>query len=104
MYHEIQRMNREGFSISQISRIVLLDWRTVKHYLSMSEADFDLFISGQPERKKELQPCEGFVHAKLKLYPDTSAAQMHDWLKEHFSHLEAVSPKTVFNFVVWVRQ
>ena len=104
MYHEIQRMNREGFSISQISRIVLLDWRTVKHYLSMSEAEFDLFISGQPERKKELQSCEGFVHAKLTLYPDTSAAQMHDWLKEHFSHLEAVSPKTVFNFVVWVRQ
>jgi hypothetical protein len=97
-------MNREGFSISQISRIVLLDWRTVKHYLSMSEAEFDLFISGQPERKKELQTCECFVHAKLTLYPDTSAAQMHDWLKEHFSHLEAVSPKTVFNFVAWVRQ
>lgn len=104
MYHEIQRMNREGFSISRISRIVLLDWRTVKHYLSMSETDFDLFISGQPERKKGLQPCENFVHAKLKLYPDTSAAQMHDWLKEHFSQLGAVSPKTVFNFVVWVRQ
>jgi len=104
MYHEIQRMNREGFSISRISRIVLLDWRTVKHYLSMSEVDFDVFISGQPERKKELQLCEGFVHGKLKLYPDTSAAQMHDWLKEHFSHLEAVSAKTVFNFVVWVRQ
>jgi len=104
MYHEIQRMNREGFSISQISRTVLLDWRTVKHYLSMSETDFDLFISGQPERKKELHPYESFVHAKLKLYPDTSAAQMHDWLKEHFGHLEAVSPKTVFNFVVWVRQ
>ena len=104
MYHEIQRMNREGFSISQISRIVLLDWRTVKHYLSMSEVEFDLFISGQPERKKELQPCESFVHTKLKQYPDTSAAQMHDWLKEHFSHLKAVSPKTVFNFVVWVRQ
>lgn len=104
MYHEIQRMNREGFSISRISRIVLLDWRTVKHYLSMSETDFDLFISGQPERKKELHTCEGFVHGKLRLYPDTSAAQMHDWLKEHFSHLEPVSPKTVFNFVVWVRQ
>jgi hypothetical protein len=103
MYHEIQRMNREGFSISRISKIVLLDWRTVKHYLSMSEAEFDLFISAA-ERKKELQPCENFVYAKLKLYPDTSAAQMHDWLKEHFSHLAAVSPKTVFNFVAWVRQ
>jgi hypothetical protein len=44
------------------------------------------------------------VYAKLKLYPDTSAAQMHDWLKEHFRHLATVSPKTVFNFVAWVRQ
>ena len=104
MYHEIHRMSREGLSISQISRTVFLDWRTVKHYLSMSEAAYDLFISCQPERKKELQPYEGFVHGKLKLYPDTSAAQMHDWLKEHFSHLGTVSPKTVFNFVAWVRQ
>lgn len=104
MYHEIHRMNREGFSISQISRTVLLDWRTVKHYLSMSETDYDLFISGQPQRKKDLQFCESFVLGKLKLYPDTSAAQMHDWLKEHFSHLAAVSAKTVFNFVAWVRQ
>jgi hypothetical protein len=29
---------------------------------------------------------------------------MHDWLKEHFSDFPSVSPKTVFNFVAWVRQ
>jgi hypothetical protein len=28
---------------------------------------------------------------------------MHDWLKENFEDLPKVSPKTVFNFVSWVR-
>lgn len=37
-------------------------------------------------------------------YPETSAAQMHDWLKEHYPDFPAVDSKTVFNFVCWVRQ
>ncbi len=37
-------------------------------------------------------------------YQDTSAAQLHDWLKEHHGDFPRVSVKTVFNFVAWVRQ
>ena len=29
---------------------------------------------------------------------------MHDWLKEHFTDFPAASARTVFNFVMWVRQ
>ena len=104
MYHEIHRMNREGFTISRISQTVLLDWRTVKHYLLMSEADFDCFMERQSERTKALHPFEGFVQTRLQQYPGTSAAQMHDWLKEKYGDIGAVSPRTVFNFVAWIRQ
>ena len=104
MYHEIHRMSREGCSVSQICRIVSLNWRTVKNYLSMSEPDFDRFMEKQHDRKKELLPYEAFVKSRLEKYPDTSSAQMHDWLKENFSDFPAVSTKTVFNYVVWVRQ
>ena len=104
MYHEIHRMSREGHSISKICRIVLLDWRTVRHYLSMTEADFDAFMNKQSERKKELLPYEEFIKSKLQKYSDTSCAQMHDWLKEHFTGFPSVSAKTVFNFISWIRQ
>ena len=103
MYHEIHRMKREGYSISKISRTTLLNRRTVRSYLEMSEPDFDVFMEKQSERKKDLFAYEGFVKSRLEKYPDTSSAQMHDWLKEHFGDFPYTTIKTVFNFVAWVR-
>jgi len=104
MYHEIHRMSRKGFSVSKICRELVLDWRTVRNYLAMTEAEFDVFVAGQTERRKALVAYEGFVKEKLVRYQDTSAAQIHDWLKEHHNDFPEVSVKTVFNFVAWVRQ
>jgi len=73
MYHEIHRMSREGLSVSQICRVVLLNWRTVKNYLSMNERDFDQFMEKQSDRKKELLPYETFIKGRLEKYPDTSS-------------------------------
>ena len=73
MYYEIQRMSREGFSVSKICRELVLDWRTVRNYLAMSEAEFDGFAAGQTERSKVLLAYEGFVKSKLLLHQDTSA-------------------------------
>lgn len=55
-------------------------------------------------RVRELSAYESFVKIKLEKYPDTSASQMHDWLKEFDENFPKVSPKTVYNFVMWVRQ
>jgi len=96
MYHDIHRMSREGLTVSQICRTVLLNWRTVKNYLSMSERDFDQFMEKQSDRKKELLPYEAFIKGRLEKYPDTSSAQMHDWLKEQFCDFPAVSAKNCF--------
>src|SRR5664279_4232671 len=75
MYHEIHRMNREGYSISKISRTTLLNRRTVRNYLSMNETDFDLFMEKQSERSKDLFIYAGFIKSRLEKYPDTSSAQ-----------------------------
>jgi hypothetical protein len=69
----------------------------------MSEADFESFMERQSNRTKALHSYEGFVQSRLQMFPDTPAAQMHDWLKEQYGNIEA-SPRTVFNFVAWVRQ
>lgn len=104
MYHQIQKMSREGWSKSRISDFLGLNWRTVTKYLEMSEEEYLAFIEDQGKRQKILAPFEGFVKIKLEKYPDTKAAQMHDWLKEHYPNFPVVTPKTVYNYVMWVRQ
>lgn len=97
-------MKREGFSNLKISQELVIDRRTVKFYLSMDENQYEAFILSQSERKKELAPYEQFVKSKLELYQETPSAQMHDWLMDHYPCFPRVTPKTVYNFVMWVRQ
>lgn len=104
MYHQIQQLDAEGYSLVKIGSLTGLDRRTVKKYLAMSEKEFEAYQESFSDRRKQLLPYEKFVREKLELYRDTSAAQMHDWLKEHFADFPKVNPKTVFNFVHWVRQ
>lgn len=103
-YHEIHKLHRQGHSISYISDYLGMNWRTVKKYLAMDDKEYDTFLNRPPSKKKKLFRYEEFVCSKLKLFPDTSAAQMHDWLKEHHVDFPIVSDKTVFNFLMWVRQ
>eukprot|EP01034_Spumella_vulgaris_P015126 gene15126-19321_t len=103
-YFEIHRMHREGLSVRHISSYLVLNRRTVIKYLNMSEQEYESFLIQQADRKKILLPYEDFVRERLEKFQDTSAAQMHDWLKEHFDDLPTVSQKTVFNFVCWVME
>lgn len=104
MYHDIQRLHAEGYSLVKISSIIGINRRTVTRYLAMTEKEFEAFQDSISDRKKQLLPYEQFVRERLDLYRDTSAAQMHDWLKEHYADFPKVNPKTVYNFVQWVRQ
>lgn len=103
MYHQIHQMARNGFSKARIARFLVVDPRTVGKYLAMSEHDYEQFLIKQDSRNKILAPYEDFVTGKLVEYPDTSAAQMHDWLKEHYPQFPRVSTRTVYNFVMFVR-
>ncbi len=104
MYHQIQQMSRNGWKIARIANFLGLNRRTVKKYLTMTEDEFLDFQQSITNRSKELDSYEGFVKIKLESYPDTSAAQLHDWLKEHYENFPKVSSKTVYNFVMHVRQ
>lgn len=102
-YHQVHQMEREGFSIQKIADYLVMDWRTAKRLLSLSEQEYLIEQEKIPGRKRSLELYEEFVREKLLLHPGTPAAQMHDWLKEHHSGFPAVSQKTVFNFVHLVR-
>ena len=103
MYHEIHKLNRMRFTASRIARFLGMDARTVRKYLKMTEAQYEQHLL-RSDRKKVLAPYESFVAENLKEYPETSTAQIHDWLKEHHPDLPEVSPRTVFNFVMFIRQ
>lgn len=104
VYHQIHKMHRNGWKVSRIADFLVINRRTVSKYLSMTEQEYFAYQESIRARKRELDPYEGFVKIKLELFPQTSAAQMHDWLKEHYDGFPEVSPKTVFNFVMKVRQ
>lgn len=104
MYHEIHKLERLGFSVSKIARHLVMDARTVKKYLQMTEQGYELYLLSQVNRNKILTPYEGFVKERLTLYPDTSTSQIHDWLKELHTNLPDVSLRTTYNFVMFVRQ
>lgn len=104
MYHEIQQLSRLGFSISRISRHLVLSWRTVAKYLHMTEDKYEQYLLRIHCRNKILTTYEQFVIDKLTPFPDTSSAQIHDWLKEAYDDLPEVSVRTVYDFVMFVRQ
>jgi len=104
MYHEIHKLCRLGFSNAKIARYLVMDSRTVKKILSMTEQQYEQQLIDAQHRNKMLSPYESFVHQKLTAFHDTPAAQMHDWLKEQYADFEKVSPRTVYNFVMFVRQ
>jgi IS30 family transposase len=104
MYHEIHKLSRLGFSIAKIANYIAINPRTVSKYLKMNEIEYERFLIHACKRTKTLETYETFVAEKLTDYPDTSAAQVHDWLKEHHPDFPLVTPRTVFNFVMFVRQ
>jgi len=103
MYYEIHRLKREGFKPTQIGRHLVLDYRTVKKNLAMNEEEYMAFTEDQSNRKRVLDKYGTFVKTRLEQFPDASAAQVHDWLKEHYENFVDVDAKTVFNFVLFVR-
>jgi transposase len=103
MYYEIQKLQRLGFSISKIANYLKCNFRTVQKYLNMTEQEYEQFLIRSSQRIKLLDCYETFVKDKLLEFPETTAAQLHDWLKEHHSDFPEVSPRTVYNFVMFVR-
>jgi transposase len=104
MYHELHRFHRLGFSNAKIAQFLVVDIRTVRKYLNMTEREYEHYLLQLCQRKKILSRYENFVSEKLSLFQDTSTAQIHDWLKEAHNDFPEVTPRTVYNFVMFVRQ
>jgi transposase len=105
IYHEIRRLRAaEHFSIQRIADQLKINFRTVKKILGMTEEDYDRFTEMKWAKAHHLDPYRDFIVRYLQQYPDTPAAVMHDKLKEQFTTLPKVDPKTVYSYVMMVRR
>lgn len=104
LYEQIHRYHAERKSARWIADRLKINPRTVKKYLSMSQAEFERHSDNINRKGFKLQRYTTSVVERLRKYQDTPAAQMHDLLKEHYPDFPAVSPKTVYNYVMKIRQ
>lgn len=100
MYSEIQQKKKQGFSKDAVARQLRLNWRTVNQYWEMTVEDYEMmrnrqFISGLDKR-------QDIILQWLRTYDDISAAQIQDWLEEHYT--EFYRPRTVRNYVAKLRK
>lgn len=93
----------EHRSIQRIADDLGVNFRTVKKYLEMSREEFEKFSDNITNKPFCLEPYKEFIVQRLSQFPDTPAAQMHDWLKEHYPDFPHLSPKTVYNYVMKLR-
>ena len=104
MYDKIQSLrNEEHKSIQWIADHLGVNFRTAKKYLEMTRDEFETFSNKVVNKPHLLALYKSFIVERLTKYPDTPAAQMHDWLKEHYPDFPKVSPKTVYNYVMKLR-
>lgn len=102
MYLSIQQMKKQGFNKSQIARNLDISRNTVNKFWCMSMHEYKRFMEGMESRAKKLGCFESDIVGWLREYPDLSAAQIMDWLKERKENLE-VAESTVRNYVRNVR-
>ena len=81
-YSKIQEQKRKGFKKSQIARTLGINRETVSVYWDMTPAEYAARFESAKNRTKKADPHKDFVMECLLKYPDMSAAQLYDWIKE----------------------
>lgn len=98
MYFSIQQMKKQGFTKSQASRNMNISRNTVIKFWDMSVHEYKRFLESMESRARKLDEFQSEIVGWLRVYPDLSAAQVADWLKERKWGL-GVAESTVRNYV-----
>ena len=101
VYSKIQQFRAAGFSQRQVARRLRINRKTVKRYWEMPVDEYEE-ISGAVCRMQYLDKYQAQIVGWLREFPDMTAAQVWDWLKEHYR--EEVSERTVSRYVKQLRE
>ena len=82
IYSKIQEAKRRGFNKTQTARWLNLNRETVRTYWDMPPDKFAKRLEAAQHRESKVDKYKEFVVSCLTDYPDMSAAQIYDWIKE----------------------
>jgi len=105
IYEKIQKMKRNKLNKSQVSRRLGIDYKTVLKYWDMTPDDFANSRLHAEKRKKKADQYKAFILEALGKYPDMTAAQIYDWIKEQTNLSDiGVKERAFRNYIVSIRK
>jgi transposase len=81
-YEKIQELKRNHLNKSQVSRRLHIDFKTVSKYWDMPADEFSACMDRAQRRRRKADDYKDFIVRCLQKYPDMTAAQVYDWIKE----------------------
>lgn len=97
MYSKIKQLEEKGFTERQTAKILRVNRRTVSKYRKMTLDDY-MDNATTIRKLSALEKLKPVILDWLQTYPSMTAAQVHDWLLEHYGALD-VSHRTVSRYV-----
>ena len=101
MYNQIQQLKELGFTRSRAAKQLNINRETVTRYWDISADEFEAQLYSI-NRVQLLSKYEEIITAWLLQYPTMTAAQVCDWLKEHYR--EDFKERTVSRYVRSLRE
>jgi transposase len=103
MYSEIHQLKVMGMKKAQVARKLEVDVKTVSRYWEANPDQFQEMVQAGRSRSKKLKHYRDVILKWLRANPDMSAAQILDWLKEHYNDF-SVRERTLRRYVDELRK
>ena len=104
-YEKIQELKRNHLNKSQVSRRLCIDYKTVAKYWDMPPDEFSTCKNRAQRRRRKADAHKDFIVGCLQQYPDMTASQVYDWIKERTGLKKLPFRKRSFrNYVAAIRK
>ena len=104
-YEKIQELKRNHLNKSQVSRRLHIDYKTVTKYWDMPPDEFSACRNRAQRRRRKADVYKDFIVSCLQQFPDMTAAQVYDWIKERTGLKKLPFRKRSFrNYVAAIRE
>jgi len=102
MYSEIHQLKAIGLNKAQVAKNLEIDVKTVTKYWELTPDQFHK-VQHAGRGSNKLKKYQDVILGWLKKYPDISAAQVLDWLKEHYADFN-VRERTLRRYISELRK
>ena len=104
-YEKIQELKRNHLNKSQAARRLHADYKTILKYWDMPPDEYAKCRNRAERRRRKADVYKDYIVSCLQQYPDMSASQLYDWIKERYGKKKLPFKKRSFrNYVSSIRK